>query len=459
MWPSLAPVFGSDSFHKGNEGRRWAHFYATGCPYATELQSEWERLKDLYMDALNTAQDTTTAPTPDPLFNDTPEGFGAQVPTKLHKKVFDTISRALADAMDRRARLLAFDDQRRMARLASSKDKFANSLLAGTPVAQAKFTSLEFETAVQCKFGVPVRAIANLVGRSITNHANCSPTWVDPYGNNLKKVIGVKNDGVRALHDTIVDTMSTTLELAKIQHKGGVRGNPSSCSDVFSDLLSWDEMQVAEQRRMQGIIPDLIVNGTSVRPAGETTSNPLHGVTTLLDNKTLCNLKDYEGPNPEQAANKREAKVNPGYVASSRGLDNRFHGTQDGEAGPVEKRLLQFGRRGKVHATVFGTFGDASQGVTDLCDLAADALAHEHLRFYDGTPSQAKAMNAFNIRRVWGHTAQRGWAKLILDRRCFAGGDPSWSAPPTTTQEDPDESAALFDFHFANPGAGVCSGA
>jgi hypothetical protein len=73
---------------------------------------------------------------------------------------------------------------------------------------------------------------------------------------------------------------------------------------------------------------------------------------------------------------------------------------------------------------VLGTFGDASQGA-GLCDLAADALAHEHLQFYDGIPSQAKAMHAYQIRRAWGHTAQRGWAKLILDRRCFAGGGPS----------------------------------
>jgi hypothetical protein len=370
--------------------------------------------------------------------------------------LFDVIGLARADAMDRRAGKLALDDQRRMARCAAGRDKYANTLLTGTPDESAKFTALQFETAVQVKLGVPVTAIANLVGNPITNHANCSPTWVDKFGNNLKKVTGVKNDGTRELHDTLVDTMSSTLGAAKIPHKGGVNGRPSSCANVFSDLLSWNQAAGdKDQRRLQGIIPDLIVNGTTVRPAGEKGKGRLHGTITLVDNKTLCNLKDYEGQNPSGATNKREQKVHTDYISAAKELDKKFHGAQGGQAGPVEQRLCQYGKAGKVHATVFGTFGDASQGVNDLCDLAADALAHEHLQFYDGIPGQVKAMYAHQTRRRWGHTAMRGWAKLIIDRRCLAGGGHSaWSAPPRAVDEDPDEAGALLDFHFTNPSAG-----
>jgi hypothetical protein len=62
-------------------------------------------------------------------------------------------------------------------------------------------------------------------------------------------------------------------------------------------------------------------------------------------------------------------------------LGKKFKGAQGGQAGLVEQYLCQYGKAGKVHETVLGTFGDASQGVSDLCDPAADALAHEHLRF------------------------------------------------------------------------------
>ena len=155
-----------------------------------------------------------------------------------------------------------------------------------------------------------------------------------------------------------------------------MNGRPSSCADVFSDLLSWNQpADDKDQRRLQGIIPDLIVNGTAVRPAGKKGKGRLHGTITLVDNKTLCNLKDYEGQNPSGATNRRKQKVHTDYSSSAKELDKKFHGAQGGQAGPVEQRLCRY----KVHATVLRTFGGASQGANDLCDLAADALAHEHL--------------------------------------------------------------------------------
>ena len=75
LWPSLASVLGADSFHDGNEDRRWEHFYASGCPYALELRSEWIRLQNLYHDALTTAQDTSTMLNIDPVFRATPGSF------------------------------------------------------------------------------------------------------------------------------------------------------------------------------------------------------------------------------------------------------------------------------------------------------------------------------------------------------------------------------------------------
>jgi hypothetical protein len=108
---------------------------------------------------------------------------------------------------------------------------------------------------------------------------------VGKFGSNLKKVTGVKNDGTRELHGTLVDTMSSALGAAKIPHKGRVNGKPSSCADVVSDLLSWDQLvDHKDQRRLQGIIPDLIVNGTAVRPAGKKGKGRLHGTITLVDN-------------------------------------------------------------------------------------------------------------------------------------------------------------------------------
>jgi hypothetical protein len=91
--------------------------------------------------------------------------------------------------------------------------------------------------------------------------------------------------------------------------------------------------------------------------------------------------------------------VNTDYVSEAKELIKKLHCAQGGQAGPVEQRLYQYDKAGKVHGTVLGTFGGASQGANDLCDLAADAPAHEQ-------------------------------------------------------DEDPDEADALLDIHFTNPSAG-----
>ena len=240
IWPSLAPVLGADFFHDKNGGRRWEHFYSIDRSSALELRSEWLQLQGLYHDVLTTAQGTITEASGGPIFRATPDGFGANVTFKFHKKLFNVIGLARADAMDRRAGKLALDDQRRMARRAAGRDKYANSLLTGTPVESAKCTAFQFETAVQVNLGAPVTATANLVGNPIINHANCSSTWVGKFGSNIKKVAGVKNERTRELHDTLVCTMPSALGAAKIphKHKGGVSGRLSSCADVASDLLS-----------------------------------------------------------------------------------------------------------------------------------------------------------------------------------------------------------------------------
>jgi hypothetical protein len=166
-------------------------------------------------------------------------------------------------------------------------------------------------------------------------------------------------------------------------------------------------------------------------------------------------MSDYEGQNPSGATNKREKKVHIDCISAAKKLNKKFHGAQGGKAGPVEQRLCQYRIAGKVHATVLGTFGDASQGANGLCDLAAGALAREHLKFYDGIPGQVKAMYAHQTRRPWGHTAMQGCAQLAIDRRCLAGsGHSAWSAPPKEVDEDSDEAGALLDFHFTNPSAG-----
>jgi hypothetical protein len=64
---------------------------------------------------------------------------------------------------------------------------------------------------------------------------------MDMSGCNIKKVNGVKNDGAQELHDTLAGTMPSALGAAKVPHKSGVNGRPSTCADVVFDLISWEQ--------------------------------------------------------------------------------------------------------------------------------------------------------------------------------------------------------------------------
>ena len=55
--------------------------------------------------------------------------------------------------------------------------------------------------------------------------------------------------------------------------------------------------------------------------------------------------------------------------------------------------------------------------VDALADVIAPALAAGHIQFLSTSAVVAKGMSKQRIRMAWGHAAQRGWARLLLDRR------------------------------------------
>ena len=66
---------------------------------------------------------------------------------------------------------------------------------------------------------------------------------------------------------------------------------------------------------------------------------------------------------------------------------------------------------------VVGAFAEMSSDTELIADLIATALAADHIQFYSESAKQAKGMFKQRIRKAWGHTAHRGWARLLLDRR------------------------------------------
>ena len=51
-----------------------------------------------------------------------------------------------------------------------------------------------------------------------------------------------------------------------------------------------------------------------------------------------------------------------------------------------------------------------------ICDIIAHELARTHVSYHSDDVKRTKGMCRQRIQKAWGHTAHRGWARLLLDR-------------------------------------------
>ena len=100
-----------------------------------------------------------------------------------------------AKALGIRARKLPPDDQRRMAFLNREEcPPFASQLHSGCPLPSVRFTPTLFRLAIQHIFGVPLTALAHIVGYKTHNSPRMPQRNVDVHGSNLTAITGSTGD-------------------------------------------------------------------------------------------------------------------------------------------------------------------------------------------------------------------------------------------------------------------------
>ena len=57
-----------------------------------------------------------------------------------------------------------------------------------------------------------------------------------------------------------------------------------------------------------------------------------------------------------------------------------------------------------------------SEDVSGICGIIAQDLARTHVSYYNDDAKRIKGMYRQRIQKAWGHTAHRGWARLLLNR-------------------------------------------
>ena len=143
----------------------------------------------------------------------------------------------------------------------------------------------------------------------------------------------------------------------------------------------------------------------------------------------------------------------------ARKLDQKYHGTQPGTIGPIEARLREYGKPDEhaVSGLVLGAFGELSTDCYSLAYAIARVKATKYLSYFNIKPQGALALHKQAVLRLWGLTAQRGWARLILNRlRSLV----MLAEPPDAPEGDPDADAHdLHNFFFPDHGASAASAA
>ena len=64
---------------------------------------------------------------------------------------------------------------------------YSNSLLGGVPLSPTRFSTQEFQTAVQSMFGVGLTCLIPLIDRTPKSKASTADNRVSVYGNNIKR--------------------------------------------------------------------------------------------------------------------------------------------------------------------------------------------------------------------------------------------------------------------------------
>jgi hypothetical protein len=354
------------------------------------------------------------------------EAFGFGV-SKLQRAIFDAIRPIQLKALKRRAALLFLDDQRRPAFEHAAECKFANTLFAGAPTTSVRMTTPEFQVAAQSALGLRLSCLKPYIGYSLKTNAR-GQHIVDPYGNEIKTLQGATGGGTTTNHNANQNTVSQSLNRANIRHKGGLYGRPSTCKGAFS-LAAQQHARVTQpnlpedqrQALLNQIIPDIIVDARhcpkNLEGEGADTMN---GIRTMVDFKTVAPGQVYHTRSCTEGCavvDKKQGQVKKEYRSRCRVLDAQMGAGGEGVPGPFEKTLDGFGKRGEVLVPVIGAFAEMSGDVHILADFVASAQAELYCARFDEEPKVAKGVFKQRLYREWGHTAHRGWARLLLDRR------------------------------------------
>ena len=393
LWNSLSGILGAGSFDVANKENCWSMFHASGHPFGLDHRALITRVQGRYraaaLDAGESLENVANLLT-------SPVASFAYGLTKVHKTAQDLIRQLNYTCLLADSKQLAGDDQRAVTFLATHDSPFANSFPA-TSDPSLLFSEREFQIALGRKMGAPLSFLRPYFGSRIKSNGNSCPSYVDLYGNGIASAPGVPGDHFRRLHDRMVCTLVEFVRSARVLVKGGHTG---TCKDTFSKCLKvGDATDEEDQRLIQGIIPDMVIDARGRINGGTFPDNPLDDRVSLIEHKTLASMK--------VTVESRAHTVQRDLKKRAEDLDSRHPGST------FSQELASYG---KYFVLISGPFANLSSDFNPLVDFIARERSLHTMEFRDFIPGVILSMQKRTLIRRIGLYLCRGWAQHIVDR-------------------------------------------
>ena len=110
----------------------------------------------------------------------------------------------------------------------------------------------------------------------------------------------------------------------------------------------------------------------------------------------------------------RQAEVARDYPKRAAKI-GELNGHPPGSAGQVVAALKRY-NGGRVLVLVVGAFAEMSEELSRICGIIAHDQVRTHVSYYNDNAKRTKGMCRQRTQKAWGHTAHRGWARLLLNR-------------------------------------------
>ena len=231
------------------------------------------------------------------------------------------------------------------------RDKISSSWILALPGPDSSLSNTEFSEAAATNLILPSPACTGRVGETVRGRRK-----VDLYGDNIQAT-SLTGDHWRQRHDQLKHVLGRLCTWSAVPCELEV-------FNLFSRCLPQQGLaRIDRARDRQSMVPDMKITLTQ----GGVSAPVLHELKVISSSQSR-----YKPSWKKRGVDKRSEDLHDEYLKKARKADQEHGGTQPGQTGRVETKLLSFPR---VEGVVFGNWGEASEATHRLVDAMATSRA------------------------------------------------------------------------------------